>query len=269
MFKIVFFDLDGTLLNSDKEVLKENKIAIQNALNNGIEVCICTGRQKDAAKRYQKMAGAGRYIICENGAEIYDTKDNEELFNCALDKDFCLKMYEYIMKNDLFVRIDTKYARYINKMNLRLLDEVPIEEDYKKLFAENDIFQMSIGSTKTEDIDKVVELLDDSVKVENRFMSGYLPIKHEIINVINSSVSKGNAILGLCKYLKIKPEEAMAFGDDLNDISMMESVYGVAMGNAYDVVKDMAKEVVSTTNNEAGIAKILNRIVQEKLESKE
>ena len=60
MFKIVFFDLDGTLLNSKKEVLEENKKAIQNALDNGIEVCICTGRQKTAARHYQEMAGAGR-----------------------------------------------------------------------------------------------------------------------------------------------------------------------------------------------------------------
>ena len=67
----------------------------------------------------------------------------------------------------------------------------------------------------------------------------------------------------MCKYLKIKPEEAIAFGDDLNDISMMKSVYGVAMSNALDEVKAFAKEI-TTTNEELGIAEILNRIIEER-----
>lgn len=263
MFKIVFFDLDGTLLTHKKEVLEENKKAIQRALENGIEVCICTGRQKTAAEYYRQMAGTGRYIICENGAEIYDAVSKEELFTCSLDKDFCKRLYEHALSKKLFARIDTKYARYITDMKLKVIDEIPMEEDYEKFFEENDVLQLSIGSTNGKDIDEVIEMLDNSVKVENRFISGYLPVKHEIINIINTSVSKGNGILGLCKYLKINPEEAMAFGDDLNDISMMKSVYGVAMGNAFDEVKVLAKEVTKT-NEESGIAEILNRIVEER-----
>ncbi len=125
------------------------------------------------------------------------------------------------------------------------------------------MLQFSVGSTDSKNIDEVIDMLDDSMKVENRFISGYLPVEHEIINIINKSVSKGNGILGLCKYLKIKPEEAMAFGDDLNDISMMKSVYGVAMGNAFDEVKVLAKEITKT-NEEPGIAEILNRIIEER-----
>lgn len=263
MFKIVFFDLDGTLLTHKKEVLEENKKAIKRALENGIEVCICTGRQKTAAEHYRQMAGAGRYIICENGAEIYDAVSKEELFTCPLEKEFCKRLYEHALSKKLFVRIDTKYARYITDMKLKVIDEIPMEEDYEKFFEENDVLQLSIGSTNGKDIDEVIEMLDSSVKVENRFISGYLPVEHEIINIINTSASKGNGILGLCKYLKINPEEAMAFGDDLNDISMMKSVYGVAMGNAFDEVKILAKEVTKT-NEEPGIAEILNRIIEER-----
>ena len=263
MFKIVFFDLDGTLLTHKKEVLEENKKAIKKALENGIEVCVCTGRQKMAAEHYRNMAGTGRYIICENGAEIYDAVNKEELFTCALDKEFCKMMYEHVLSKKLFARLDTKYARYITDMNLKVINEIPMEEDYEKFFEENDVLQFSVGSTDSKNIDEVIDMLDDSMKVENRFISGYLPVEHEIINIINKSVSKGNGILGLCKYLKIKPEEAMAFGDDLNDISMMKSVYGVAMGNAFDEVKVLAKEITKT-NEEPGIAEILNRIIEER-----
>ena len=267
MFKIVFFDLDGTLLTTQKEVLEENKKAIQNALDNGIEVCICTGRQKTAARHYQEMAGAGRYIICANGAEIYDTKDEEQLFKCSLEKDFALDMYKFAIENKLAIRVDTKYGRYINDMRYAVLNDMLMEENYEKFFEENDVLQLSVGAEDSKVIENIIKNLPSDVKVENRFITSLIPDKLDMINLINSSVSKGNAILGLCKYLKIKPEEAMAFGDDLNDISMMNSVYGVAMGNASDELKNMAKEVVSTTNNEAGISKILNRIVEERKQS--
>ena len=77
----------------------------------------------------------------------------------------------------------------------------------------------------------------------------------------------GGMLLDRPERIGFNPDEAMAFGDDLNDISMMNSVYGVAMGNAFDDLKTMAKEVVSTTNNESGISKILNRIVEERKQS--
>lgn len=267
MFKIVFFDLDGTLLTSKKDVLEENKVAIKNALDNGIEVCICSGRPQSAIRYYQQMSGAGRYIIADNGAEIYDTKEDEQLFKCPIEEPICLELFEHVLKNNLFVRIDTKYARYINRMDYKILDEVPMEEDYKKFFKENDILQISIGSNNAKDIDEIVAKLDESLKVENRFIAENLPGDVHVINIINKSASKGNAILGLCKFLKIKPEEAMAFGDDYNDISMMNSVYGVAMGNAYDEIKNLSREVLRTTNNEPGIAEVLNRIVEERKET--
>lgn len=267
MFKIVFFDLDGTLLTSKKEILEENKKAIKNALDNGIEVCICSGRPQSAVRYYQEMSGAGRYIISTNGSEICDTKDNEQLFKCPIEKDLILKLYEFVLERNLFARIDTKYGRYINIMEYNILNELPMEEDYKKFFEENEVLQISIGSKNWADIDELVDNLDSDLKVENRFVAENLPGDIQVVNIINKSASKGNAILGLCKYLKIAPEEAMAFGDDYNDISMMKAVYGVAMGNAFDEIKAIAKEVVPTTNNEAGIAMILNRIVDERKKS--
>lgn len=263
MFKIVFFDLDGTLLTSKQQILDENKIAIKNALDNGIEVCICTGRQKTAARHYQEMAGAGRYVISDNGAEIYDTKTNEQLFNCSLEKEFALNMYKFVLENKLAVRVDTKYGRYVNDMRYSVLDDMPMEDDYEKFFNENDILQMSVGAEDSKIIDGIIERLNSDVKVENRFITALIPDKLDMVNLVNSSASKGNAILGLCKYLKIQPEEAMAFGDDWNDFSMMNSVYGVAMGNGHEELKALAKEVTKT-NDEPGIAEILNRIVEEK-----
>ena len=78
-----------------------------------------------------------------------------------------------------------------------------------------------------------------------------------LINIINKNTSKGNAINGLCKYLKLNINDVIACGDDLNDISMIQTVgLGVAMGNAVPIVKEYAKEVTKT-NIENGVAEVL------------
>lgn len=268
MKRIVFFDLDRTLLNSELEVLEENKKAIKRALENDIEVVICSGRQQSQARYYQEKAGAGRYVITTNGAEIYDTLEEEQLFNCSLEKDFCKTLYDYIIRNDLFFRIDTKYGRYFNDESTRLLDEILFNEEPNKFFNENTILQISVGSKESIKINELIEYLDNfpNVKIENRYITKLTPEPLDVINVINKNASKGNAISGLCKYLKIDPKDAICFGDDYNDISMFETVgHPVAMGNACDELKNMAKEITSD-NNKPGIAEVLNRIIEENKE---
>lgn len=265
MNKIIFFDLDGTLLTSQKEVLEENKEAIKKARENDIEVCICSGRQLSAVKKYQKMAGASKYVISTNGAEIYDMDAEEELFAIRIEPEISNAIYNYCIENNLFLRVDTKYARHISNMKYKVIDEIPLDEDFERFSREFNILQISIGSKNSEDIDKFLEFFKQfsDLKIENRFITDLTADPLDMVNIIVKSASKGNAILGLCRYLKISPEDAIAFGDDYNDISMFKTVgHPVAMGNAFDELKALASEV-TTTNNEPGIAQILNRLIEE------
>lgn len=269
MKKIIFFDLDGTLLTKEKRVLLESKEAIKRARENGMEVVICSGRTPSAAKFYQQEAGAGRYVITTNGTAIFDTLEEELLYSCPLEKEFCKSFYDYVIKNDLFFRIDNKYGRYFNQERNRVFDEILFDEEPEKFFEENMILQFSVGSKNSQDIDDTIQVFLKNfpdVKVENRFIASGTADKLEIINVINKNASKGNAVMGLCKYLKISTDDAVAFGDDNNDISMLKVVgHPIAMGNARDEIKYLAKEVAST-NNEPGISKILDRFIEENKE---
>lgn len=266
MTKIIFLDLDGTLLTEEKYVLEESKKSIKKAIENGIEVVICSGRQKEAIIKYQKEAGTGRFVITTNGAEIYDTGSEEQLYNCSIEKKYLRMIFKYILENDLFFRIDTKYARYFNQERNRITeDEILFDEDLEKFIEENDILQISIGSKDSKDIDNVVKFLNkfSDIKIENRYITEITADRLDVINIINKNASKGNAVLGLCKYLKINPEEAVAFGDDYNDLSMLRAVgHSVAMGNAFEDIKYIASEVTKT-NNEPGISEVLYRLIEE------
>ncbi|MCR5185880.1 MAG: HAD hydrolase family protein [Clostridia bacterium] len=96
-------------------------------------------------------------------------------------------------------------------------------------------------------------------KITSRFHAECKGKKYWTINVLNKSASKGNAISGLCKYLKIDMDDVVAVGDDLNDSSMINIAgVGVAMDNAVPKVKDEA-DFITNNNNESGIATVINQ----------
>ncbi|MBR3614817.1 MAG: Cof-type HAD-IIB family hydrolase [Clostridia bacterium] len=261
MYKIVFLDLDDTLLDNEKNISQENKDAIKYVQEKGGLVCIASGRSIEATKKYCKMAMASRYIIYSNGAGIFDCEANEKLFSADIEKELCVQLYNYGIKSNLGIRIDTPYGRYISNEKYALnLDIVFNPEEGEKIIAENDILQISFLSVEEEKRNQAIEFFNSQIpktlKIENIFKTGY---ENEFfaINLVNSNVSKGNAINGLCKFLKINIEEVIAIGDGLNDISMIKTAgLGVAMKNATEEVKKVADEITST-NMGNGVAKIL------------
>lgn len=265
MYKIMFFDLDGTLLTDEKEVLEENKVALKRAQENGIEIALCSGRQKNFIEKYKEAVGTGDYIISTNGSGIYDLKNNEEIFACEVDKNLVYNLYNLSIQNEYLIRLDTRYARYVNTMKYSIFDEISMEEEINSFLERNKILQVTIGTKSEENTDKIIEYLKEKsyVKVENKYPVNINNETLWMINVINTSVSKGNAISGLCKYLKINLQDAIAFGDDLNDISMMKTVgMGVAMENAMPEVKELAKVVIGH-NNRPSIAEFIDKIIEE------
>lgn len=267
MKRVICFDLDGTLLTSEKKVLEENKEAIKRAKGAGIDIVICTGRQLNAAKRYREMVEGIRYIICTNGAEIMDIDTNDELFASPIDEEVAKAIFEYGEKEDLCMKIDTRFARYITKEKYALNNEIPFEEDRERFFYDNKVLQMSLGAKTEEHIDEVIKEVNtvSGIKVENKYRLNLMGEGNSLwfINIVNTSVSKGNAINGLCRYLKVDINDVVCFGDDLNDLSMIKMVgYPIAMGNAIDIIKENAKEVIED-NNTPGIAKVLDRFIEE------
>ena len=261
MYKAVFLDLDDTLLDNEKNISDENKAAIKYVQEKGGLVCIASGRSIEATKKFRDMAKASNYIIYSNGAGIFDCDANEKLFSADIEKEICLNLYNYSVENNLGIRIDTPYGRFISDEKYAVnLDIVFDIKEGLKIIYDNDILQISY-ITDTEEqrsqaIDFVKESIPKNIKIENIFMTG---MKDEFyaINLVNTNVSKGNAINGLCKFLKIDVNNVIAIGDGLNDISMIKTAgLGVAMENAREEVKEIADEVTST-NLENGVAKIL------------
>ena len=264
MYKLIFFDLDGTLLNDKKEILKENITEFKRLKEIGIHTVLCSGRQINSLKHYQHLAYSSQFIIATNGSEIYDTKNNKELFLNIISKENFQFLITIAQKLNLVLKIDTPNNRYTSNIKYSSIDEIEFKNDIDQLANKENILQISLGHPNKSLIDTVSSEVakNSNLKIANIFQFNKEKNENKIwfINIVNSTVSKGNAVKELCKILKIDKENTMAFGDDLNDISMLNSVgYGIAMGNSISSIKEIAKKVISD-NNSPGIATILKRI---------
>lgn len=273
-YKIVFIDIDGTLVNDEKQIPKENIETIKKLKTKGIEVVLASGRPYHSIEKYSNIAGAMPYIIGSNGGVVVNYKEDKLLYNANIDKPLALEILKFVKANNLFTAItlsgnlvleNEMYS--LTKENRDELIVVNSLEEYLKNTNES-IIKFSIMSDNKEDLqiarEKLINKFNITITNVDTFV---IPNKYRkagknpyIMDVMKEYVNKGEAIKKLCKYLNLNTQEAIIFGDGLNDIEMFElDAYKVAMKNAKDKIKEMA-DFVTISNNEAGVAYKLNKI---------
>ena len=230
-----------------------------------IKVVIATGRPNELIKPYLKVLDINYDVITCNGTVIGHPSKDKMLYEDIVPKIEVRKILEMCIKynhqfliytrksivtrsNDWSLFIKEKDISADNEFNANI-DIIENIEDIIRKFDVNKILIIERNDEKYNELSKRVLKFD---KVEHTQSSkSYLDI-----GPLNNS--KGNAVKLLCKDFGIKLDEVIAFGDQMNDISMISIVgFGVAMGNAKDEVKEVAR-FVTLTNDENGVAYAIN-----------
>lgn len=268
--KILFTDLDGTLLNDSKQVSDEDLRAINELIDAGHRFVIATGRPLYSAKIVAKELGLfqdGIYILASNGGVIYDcgadriinaeTLDLETvdiLFKAAGAEGLSIHTYtdDYVVS----VRSTEEIRRYTTtiKMPHKLLARIP--EDLPGRPPKLIVMSIKEGSRKIlEDFEKRHAAL-----VFGRAMSVFS--NDCLLEYLPPNVSKGNGLVRLCDLLGIPVEQSVAAGDEANDIPMIEAAgVGAVMKNGTDEARSYADYVTSRTNNESGVSEIIRKFI--------
>lgn len=261
--KIAFVDIDGTLTNSKKEVTTDTTRAITKLKKKGTYIVLCSGRTNSYVCKMSKLANASSYVIACNGAEIYDYETSKDIFSNLLRKDDIKKLWEYCNRNDMQCHINTQDKRYTNKedkdkVKIKSIDEI----------IEQNIYQIVAGHKNINIMKEMEKHISDSptLKVANASSIYINKIKGGngyFFDITNKDVSKGNAIRELLNYLNISKEDAIGFGDHINDYDLFNEVgFKVAMGNAKEKLKEKA-DYVTLTNDENGVADFINKYLLE------
>lgn len=266
--KIIFLDVDGTLVNDNGIIPESAEIAIKKARNNGHYIFLCTGRSK--AELFDHImdigfdgviAAAGGYIEFQNEVIMHKKVQNQDIKH----------LVKYFDENNIDFYLESNGGLFASKNC--------------KEHLRNIIFGDSNLDTKTRaELEKgMIPFIECLIEGENlirddinkvSFLGSSIPIEtikeefEEKFNVISSTVPafgensgelsiigihKALAIETLLKYLNLSKEDTFAYGDGINDAEMIEFVnIGVAMGNAKEELKKIADDVTDA-HDEDGI----------------
>lgn len=268
MFKLIVSDMDGTLLNEDKKVSDETKAAIRKLEAHGARFTIATGRIYPAAKLYSDDLGIHTPLICCNGAVIIDPATNEVLYGSGISKeigcqvlDICEQYgvyYHLYDKNTIYSDRMERVIAYFNEFSKNLPEDYKIKTkivtNTRALFEETTVYKIGMyydNSDRALEMRKALE----GISGASCFKS-----MDTMFDVLAEGTNKGTALKKLCGMLNLTLPEVVAFGDNENDLEMLEAAgYGVAMGNAEDFVKDVADHVADT-NEADGVRLALEKL---------
>lgn len=258
--KIVFFDIDGTLTNSNK-VMSENTINTLNKLiEKNIFIVLCSGRANSYIKQYLKLINKSKYSISNNGALIYDNELNKIIISHTLySKDLeYLWNYSNDTKSGFIINtVNNKYSNNFvkNKKDKIIVDKLSdVKEDKVQLVINNDDINIMKELEMYINNKTNLNVINKSFDYLNEIKDGYY-----FFDVVNKNVNKGNAINDLLKVLNINKKNSLCFGDSINDIDMFKSVgISVAMANAIEDLKNIA-DYITDTNDEDGISKFFDK----------
>ena len=278
--KAIFLDMDGTLLNSEKEVSDYSIKILKEIKQKGIEIILISGRCNKSIEhivknRINNKDEIIRYIISTDGTMIKDLKENKIIYQSKkkkkLVKELIYKSYNFdtafyiITENDMYKdnRMN-EYQKetdrwYINgefyniENNLKTIDFNDFSKKNEKV---NRILFFSMNLDKLKEINENILKNDE---IQTLFRKDF---KDYQLLLISNKYSKAIGIIEMCKYLNLSTKDTIAFGDSDNDIEMLEIVGdGIAMKNTKIDLK--TNKITEFTNNEDGVAKYLEKMLLE------
>ncbi|MBL1230234.1 HAD family hydrolase [Enterococcus sp. BWB1-3] len=263
--KMIAVDMDGTFLNSqndyDRELFQQLYKKMQ---EKDVKFVVASGNQYYQLKSFFPKIAAEIAFVAENGA--YIVNNEEEIFCGEL---LLEEVHEILDILGQYENVHTilcgRESAYVNKKEpqsfvdhgsiyyhrLKLVDDL-YGVDQDTLFK----FALTVPKGKAQEIlDSLISAMDDRITPVS---SG-----HEDIDLIIPGIHKANGLLKLQKLWGIKDEEVAAFGDSGNDLEMLKHAgFSYAMGNAHPKVKETAKEIIAT-NNENGVLKQIEKLLGE------
>ena len=287
MYKLVAIDLDGTMLNQYGPITEKTKKAISKAQEKGVEVMIASGRAITSVKRFSKEINSNKYFISGNGAITYDIKNNKILYENILSKTKALKIIKICEENSIYYNVYTENGiiaknlsyntLYYYKDNLTKPDEnrthINIVENVYDYFEQREekILKIMICDEHKTVFNSIVRKLKELSEIEVLEVSHMsrkiikqgtdeIALEYFYTEVSAKDVDKWIALEEIIGLMNISKEEVVTIGDNANDLKMITNAgLGVAMGESAPYVKQSA-DIIAPTNDEDGVAIILNKI---------
>ena len=278
--KIIALDLDGTLLDSEKRLSEVNRAALERAAAKGVLIVPTTGRFFGMMPPAVRDLPFVRYAITINGAQVYDRETDTAIVRDEIPLEMALQVMELLDRYDVIydcyrqnwgwmtAALQEKAADYAtNEHYLKMVREfrkpVPeLKQHLRETAADGDVQKIMLFAPNRERSAAIDCLRMLSDEITARFPE--IKVTASTWNNIELNIKtahKGNALKRFAEHLGYTLENCMAFGDGMNDFTMVEAAgLGIAMANAEPEVKRVAKWI-APSNDEDGVAAGIERWV--------
>ncbi len=270
--RLLALDIDGTILTREKKLTDRTKAAMEAAAAAGVAVVLVTGRPFYGVPEELLDVQGLQYVITSNGAVTTNLSDRSTLRSANLDPETALEIIAVPRELDLV------YAAFLDGIgycelepfdrHLRLVHNLPIEayirrsrrviDDMNGLIrnAVNGVENIWFIAHDWKERDKLSKQIRSQWKVRT-VLTGKADVEVGAL-----LADKGFALNALAERMHIHREQILAIGDNGNDLGMLQTAgIAVAMGNAEEVVKQMA-DIVTDSNEEDGAAKIMEQLTR-------
>lgn len=264
MYQLFAFDVDGTLVNSDKEVTPKTQVALEKLHDLGHKVVISSGRPFHGVELIADKVGADLidYVSCFNGGLVKDLHSGQVVTQSQLS----LEEVKVLARQAQEGGVDIHFYN-----DTQLLTPQAPQHDYMTI--EEKLVDMPITVIDLDDLTdgttKVMftgppKLLDQvQAQLPADYPDRFSIVKSEpyFLEFNPKGIDKGSSLAILADQLGLDKSEVMTFGDQNNDQSMIEwAGMGVAMGNAIPELKEVS-DYVTNSNDDEGIAQALESLV--------
>jgi len=269
--RLIGLDLDGTTFTDDKRITAHTKEAIEKAIQQGVVVFPCTGRQLSGVPEEFLSIEGVRYAITSNGAAIVDLEKEETIYTDYMPYEAAADTMEKLLEENVLTDIYIDGRCYIEERLVKRFPEFLPDANIEKYFRKTRqavknlpefIRRNKLGAEK-------IHLLFNDLNLKEKLKKEYSKNPHFLttyastfnLELNNKTASKGNALLALADILNIPHEQTMACGDSLNDEAMLRKAgFSVAMENAKPEIKAIC-DFVTKTNEEDGVAYAIEKFV--------
>jgi Cof subfamily protein (haloacid dehalogenase superfamily) len=263
---LVALDVDRTVLTDDYRILPEVRDAVARTRADAVLVALATARAPGAVRHVLAELGEVDAVVCCGGALIMSHSAAGWQINPGTDHPFVpVDMVRLVVQQARAMNVPlaayTANGVYVDRMEPVLADEFRLTGMEAE---QRDLMKLTTPVAKLLAVARLGEeaILHDLRQVFDRSLS--CVFSHgNLLEIMQTGVSKGKALLRLSESLGIVTENVVAIGDSENDLSMFAAAgLTIAMGNGIEEIKATANWVTST-NNEAGVAAALSRCRRE------
>lgn len=272
-YKLIAFDMDGTLLNSNKQISKKTQESITRAVEHNKIVILNTGRNPAELEEFYDILPGVRYLNCISGALVYDLKEKKTLYQKYFDEDVMKQLLEIAVQEDNFIHFLTEKS-FVQKGKVEKMKDYHMEiyqEMYERVTIQKEnlvdyylknpfpIYKLNLYHQSPESRERTYK------RIQEARLDVEMALAEETsLEITCKNINKGNGLKHLCQVLNLPIEQTIVVGDAGNDVEALKVAgLAVVMDNAIGEIKQYGDVVVSDCDHDGCVEAIENYLLKE------